>query len=252
MTGGQPAEVDPAVRAALAADLLVALRAACPGSTARLRGSLAAGTADRYSDIDIAWQVPAAEFGRCVAEVRRTLARVGPLRSLRSDPEFAGTPGHRLLFAAFHGLPLFWRLDLDVHADRRFEATVPADSPADPWSPAASALANAVAAVKAVCRGRSGTASGLLGRGLLRVGAEPVTTGDWRADLARLTAAATAAEPGQRSLAAAVDELAAAAVRPASGDRPPRVVGEEAALEQRDQGDRRDAGDAAADDRGGR
>ncbi|NUP37764.1 MAG: hypothetical protein HOY76_12295, partial [Streptomyces sp.] len=77
------------------------------------------------------------------------------------------------------------------------------------WSPAASALANAVAVVKAVRRSRPDTARGLLQRGLRRVGAEPVVTGVWRTDVARLVAAAVAAEPGQQRLAAAVDALAA-------------------------------------------
>ncbi|MFG1806838.1 hypothetical protein [Streptomyces sp. NPDC049040] len=208
MSAGQEPELDPAIRAALAAELLIALGRACPGSTAELRGSLAAGTEDRYSDIDIAWEVPAADFGRCVEQLRRTLTRVGPLISLRADPEHARTPGHRLVFAAFRGLPLFWRLDLDVHADRRAEASVPAASATDPWSPAASALANAVAVMKAVGRGRPETARGLLERGLLRVGAEPLVTGHWRTDLSRLTAAATAAEPAQQSMATAVETLA--------------------------------------------
>ncbi|NUS12497.1 MAG: hypothetical protein HOY69_14050 [Streptomyces sp.] len=201
--------MDPAVRAALADELLAALPAACPGSSAALVGSLAAGTADAYSDIDMAWQVPASDFARCVDGARRTLGRVGPLLSLRSDPEHAGTPGHRLLFAAFRGLPLFWRLDLTIRADAGAQATVPAGSAADPWSPAASALANAVAVVKAVRRSRPDTARGLLQRGLRRVGAEPVVTGVWRTDVARLVAAAVAAEPGQQRLAAAVDALAA-------------------------------------------
>ncbi|WUH94831.1 hypothetical protein OG900_34935 [Streptomyces sp. NBC_00433] len=39
--------MDPSVRAALAGELLAALRAACPGSTAEPRGSPAAGTAER-------------------------------------------------------------------------------------------------------------------------------------------------------------------------------------------------------------
>lgn len=205
--GGQG--LDPAVRAALAGELVAALRAACPGSAAELTGSLGAGTADDYSDIDIAWRVPAADFALCVEGARRTLGRVGPLLSLRSDPDHVETPGRRVLFAAFRGLPLFWRLDLDVRADRPERATVPAATAADPWSPAASALANAVAVVKAVRRSRPGTARALLERGMLRVGAEPALTGDWRLDVARLTAAATAAEPGQRPLAAAVDALAA-------------------------------------------
>lgn len=47
MTSGRGADLDPSVRAALAGELLAALRAACPGSTAEPRGSPAAGTAER-------------------------------------------------------------------------------------------------------------------------------------------------------------------------------------------------------------
>jgi hypothetical protein len=201
--------LDPAVRAALADELLAALSAACPGSTAELVGSLGAGEADVYSDIDIAWRVPAADFARCVEGARRTLGRVGPQLSLRADPDHAHAPGRRVLFAAFRGLPLFWRLDLDVRADLPGEAGVPAPGCTDPWSPAASALANAVAVIKAVRRSRPGTARALLERGMLRVGAQAAPTGDWRLDVARLTAAATSADPSQRSLAGAVDALAA-------------------------------------------
>jgi hypothetical protein len=157
--------------------------------------------------------------------VRRTLPRVGPLFSLRSDPEHADVAGHRLLFAAFRGLPLFWRLDLDVHADRRVEAGVPAAAATDPRPPAASTPASAVAAVMAVCRGRQDTARGLLERGLLRVGAGPGSTGRRRTDVACLTSAA-ASEPAQRPPAAAVDALSAAVLRlwpagPAAGVRRP-------------------------------
>lgn len=201
--------LDPAVRAALADELLAALPAACPGSTAELTGSLGAGDADVYSDIDIAWRVPAAEFARCVEGARRTLGRVGPLLSLRADPDHAGAPGRRVLFAAFRGLPPFWRLDLDVRADPPEAAGVPAAGCTDPWSPAAGALADAVAVVKAVLRSRPGPARALLERGMLRIGARPGPTGDWRLDVARLTAAAAASDPSQRPLAATVDALAA-------------------------------------------
>jgi hypothetical protein len=202
--------LDPAVRAALAGELLAALPAACPGSTAQLTGSLgAAGGADAYSDIDVVWRVPAADFARCVEGARRTLGRVGPLLSLRADADHADAPGRRVLFAAFRGLPLFWRLDLDVHADPPEAAGVPAAASTDPWSPAASALADAVAAIKAVLRSRPGTARALLERASLQVGAPPAPTGDWRLDVARLTAAVTAADPSHRRLATAVDALAA-------------------------------------------
>ncbi|MFI0720380.1 hypothetical protein [Streptomyces sp. NPDC021224] len=208
MTAARGNGLDPAVRAALAEELLAALPAACPGSTAELRGSLAAGTADAYSDIDIAWRTPAADFARSVEGARRTLGRVGPLLSLRCDPDSAAEPGQRLLFAAFRGLPLFWRLDLVVSADVPEAATVPQGEVADPWSPAASALANAVGAIKALRRDRPDDARGLIDRGLRRVGVRIALTGVWRTDVARLVAASVAADPAQQRLASAVEALA--------------------------------------------
>lgn len=208
MTAAGPApDLDPAVRAALARELLDALAAYCPGSRVRLRGSLAAGTADAFSDIDLDWTVPGGLFAHCVDTAAEALARVGPLASLRDDPESAAVPGHRLLFAAFRGLPLFWRLDLSVQADPLASATVPA-APATAWSPAASALANAVATVKMLRRGRPDVARGLLERGLARVAAPATLTDVGLADIRRLAAVAAATDPAQADLAAAVVALA--------------------------------------------
>jgi hypothetical protein len=75
--------------------------------------------------------------------------------------------------------------------------------------PAASALADAVAVVKAVRRSQPGEARARLEGALRRLAAPHTPTGDWRLDVARLTAAATAADPSQRALATAVDALAA-------------------------------------------
>lgn len=205
-----PGDLDPAVRAALAGQLIAALNGHCPGSRARLRGSLAAGTADAYSDIDLEWTVPGARFGHCVDTAAEPLARVRPLASLRTDPDTA--PGQRLLFAAFVGLPLFWRLDLSVRAEAADGArgrTEPAP-PATAWSPAASALANAVAAVKALLRDRPDTARGLLERGLSRVGSPTAPTGRWLTDLTALADSAARADPAQRPLADAVIALVTA------------------------------------------
>lgn len=209
MNTGGGRGLDPAVRGALAEELLAALPAACPGSTAELTGSLGAGDADVYSGIDLAWRVPAAEFARCVEGARRTLGRVGPLLSLRADPDVGDAAGRRILLAAFRGLPLFWRLDLDVRADPPEAAGVPSPGSTDPWSPAASALTDAVAVVKAVLRSRPGTARALLERGMRHVSAPLSPTGDWRLDIARLTAAAAESDPSHRPLASAVNALAA-------------------------------------------
>ncbi|MDV9199138.1 nucleotidyltransferase domain-containing protein, partial [Streptomyces sp. Wh19] len=107
-------ELDPARRAAFAQKLLRALAAYCPGSRAELRGSLALGTADAYSDIDIAWTVPDDRFDACLDAVPEVLGAVVPLDSLRTDPDSQNSRERRLLFAAFRGLPLFWRVDLEV------------------------------------------------------------------------------------------------------------------------------------------
>ncbi|OIV38069.1 hypothetical protein BIV57_07835 [Mangrovactinospora gilvigrisea] len=130
-------------------------------------GSLARGEADGWSDIDLRWTVPAARFAAAVRGLRATLESAGhPVALLRTDPD-PTPPERRLLFARFADLPLFWRLDLEMTADGPVRDSLP---PADPWSPHASALANAVGAVKAVRRGRTGTARGLLERGAERIG----------------------------------------------------------------------------------
>ncbi|MFE9117845.1 nucleotidyltransferase domain-containing protein [Streptomyces sp. NPDC007172] len=222
--------LDPVVRGTFAAALLGALRSGCPGSDAGLRGSLARGTADAYSDIDVAWTVPEAEFGAALVRVPVILGGIRPLASLRVDPELRDAPDRRLFFASFTGLPLFWRLDLEVRATSvtglgdaaRPCAAAPdrdadsdpgpdpdADSDPDPdWSLAASALANGVAAVKAVLRDRPDTARGLLERGFARIGAPASLNGRWPDDITRLADAAARAEPAQRALAEQVRALA--------------------------------------------
>ncbi|MFI1095503.1 hypothetical protein [Streptomyces sp. NPDC020917] len=186
---------DAETRAGLARRVLAALTAACPGARAELRGSMAAGTADAYSDIDIAWTVPGDRFGTCVDEVADVLGRVRPVASLRSDPEFADAPGHRLLFASFADVPLFWRLDLDVRGEPAAGSTRP--STTLPWPPAASALANGVAAVKWARRGREDLAGALLDRAFPRVGATRPPGGTLATDLPLLAAAATTLDPTQ-------------------------------------------------------
>ncbi|MET9531457.1 nucleotidyltransferase domain-containing protein [Streptomyces sp. NPDC006649] len=218
-------DLDPVRRAVFAQELRIALAAQCPGSVAVLRGSLARGTADAYSDIDLAWTVPDAQFEACVAAVEACLGAVRPVVSLRSDPDFQRSCSRRLLFLAFRDMPLFWRLDLEVAAVSDEQAGPagagpgggphPPDggSPAvvrDPeWSLAASALANGVAVVKAVLRGQQEVAAELLERGLRRVGASGSASGRWRADVARLADAAARHEPAQRPLADQVRRLAA-------------------------------------------
>jgi predicted nucleotidyltransferase len=189
--------VNPDVREAVVGEIRAALAAGCPGSRVELRGSLADGTADVYSDIDLAWTVPDERFGAAVASVPGVLGGLRPLESVRSDPDFQRSSKRRLLFVLFADLPLFWRLDLEIWA-----ASAEGDTTDEPgaagtdWSLPASALANAVAAVKAVRRGRFEDARGLVDRGFARIGSDDRASGDWAADIERLAGQAASPEVG--------------------------------------------------------
>ena len=207
-------------RAALAEQACAALEAGCPGSRARLIGSLAAGTADVFSDIDVEWVVPDAQFSAGVALAPQALGRLRPIADVRSDPDFHHSDRRRLLFVRFDGVPLFWRLDLSVRAasiadDEGYDVGNPAAwAGEDEWSRPASALANAIGAVKAVARRRSREAGGLLDRGFARIGEDDRATGDWSADVARLARAAALRDP---SLADLSDQVVALAARHIDG-----------------------------------
>ncbi|MFD7640745.1 nucleotidyltransferase domain-containing protein [Kitasatospora sp. NPDC059795] len=201
-------------RDALAAAVRTALERCCPGSSARLRGSLAAGTADRFSDIDVCWVVPDDAFPACLTAGAAALARVRPVEQVRCDPDFLHSDRRRLLFVRFAGVPLFWRLDLDVRAasvadEPDYDTGNPAARADDSeWSRPASALANAVAAVKALARGRPDTAHALIARAFTRLGLPHPATGDPYLDIYRLAAAATRQDATLAPLAARVTALA--------------------------------------------
>jgi predicted nucleotidyltransferase len=206
---GRVADFDlrPERRAAVVAAVVEALRRAVAGGRVELRGSLASGQADRFSDIDLLWTVPGGSFGAAVAGVGESLAAVAPVASVRSDPDFWGAADRRVLFVRLRGLPLFWRVDVDVRASSPVSDGAVGDG--GEWSDGASAAANAVAALKSFARGRPEEARGLLERGFARVG-QPFDAGEDRADedwteaICRLASSAAAVDP---SLAEVADEL---------------------------------------------
>jgi predicted nucleotidyltransferase len=167
-------DLDARRRTRLVDRILGCLEEAAPGSHALLRGSLAANTADQYSDIDVLWEVPDPDFQRCVASLEENLSRVRPVASLRSVPDFQNSETRRLIFGRFESIPLFWRLDLDIfaqsiHRDPEYDLNNP-NARGSEWSLTESALMNAVAAVKAHLRGKDAEARQLLVRAYGRVG----------------------------------------------------------------------------------
>jgi hypothetical protein len=169
-------DLDTKLRTRLADRILGCLEESAPGSEALLRGSLEVDTADQYSDIDVLWEVPDSDFQRCVASLEETLFRVCPIASLRSVPDFQNSEKRRLIFVRFEGIPLFWRLDLDIFAQsiHRDPAYDLGNSKArgSEWSLSESALMNVVAAVKAHLRGKGEEARQLLVRAYRRVGSD--------------------------------------------------------------------------------
>jgi len=167
-------QLDPKIRDTLVEEIISNLQRVDSHSTVQLRGSLAEGQADRYSDIDIRWEVPDERFASLVDNVEEILSTVHPLESIRSDPDFQNSDRRRLLFVQFKDIPLFWRVDLEVFAQSiRGDSTYDVNNPAAQggnWSRTHSALMNALAAIKALLRGQEENATALLSRAFERVG----------------------------------------------------------------------------------
>ena len=166
--------LDTRLRWELAQQILSTIRSAVAHSKADLRGSLAHGNADPYSDIDVLWEVPDAEFNRAIEVLPEVLSQVRAVESIRSDPDFQRSDRRRLFFVQFKALPLFWRVDIDILAlSVKGDLTYDLHNQAargDDWSRTHSALMNAIAAIKATLRGQKVMAKDLVVRGLQRVG----------------------------------------------------------------------------------
>ena len=117
---------DTVLRAELAERIIQHLTGRFPDSTVRLRGSLASGTADAFSDIDLLWEVPDEVFPVCLQDLAAVLSEIAPLVSFRADLDFQNSTKRRLYFVSFEGFTLFWRVDLCVlaaslHGDETFD-----------------------------------------------------------------------------------------------------------------------------------
>jgi predicted nucleotidyltransferase len=210
-------DLAPALRQESVDRLARVLSNAVTGSRIGMLGSLALGTADDYSDIDMLWVIPDDRFRIATSSLAPILSEMGSVASLRFDPDFARSDRRRLIFVRLADLPLFWRVDIDLRAasiadDDAYDRKNPAAVSFEQWSRPASAIENAVAAIKAIARGQSSTAEELLRRGYERIGRaiDPVT-----APLLAITGLATACaqeEPALQGLADRAIRLADALI----------------------------------------
>lgn len=206
----EQSNLDTAIRHDLTQRIIVAFESAARGSTAQLRGSLAAGNADAYSDIDILWEIPDDLFQVSVDRIGVILSAAHPIESLRSAPEFQNSDKRRLFFVQFQDIPLFWRADIDVLArsvQRDFQYDVNNQAArGDDWSLTHSALMNAIAAVKALLRHEDDKAGQLLARGFRRVGLV-IPEGDSQELILQLAEGVAAMDATKADLARRIVEL---------------------------------------------
>ena len=166
--------LDITLRDALVQELLRCLRQAEPTSQVALRSSLAEGRADAYSDIDLWWEVPDSSFSSLDRRLPELLSGIRPIEGLFSEPDFQKSDRRRMYFVHFEGVPLFWRVDMEVFAaslrgDRTYDLNNPAARGED-WSLAHSALINVVTMIKILLRGRAEQVGLLIRHEFQRVG----------------------------------------------------------------------------------
>ena len=152
--------------------------------------------------------------------VGAALSRATAVLSLGTDPEFARSDRRRLVFARLYGMPLFWRVDIDIRAnsaaaDDLYDAGNPDARSDTGWSGPASAIENAIAATKAAARGQADAADGLLRRGCERIGHDPGPTAGLADAITSLADACATQEPDLRNLAAEVSQVVDRLLRPA-------------------------------------
>jgi hypothetical protein len=199
--------LDIAARANLADRILSRLAEAAPEPEALLRG---APRADRYSDIDVLWEIPDACFQSCVDNVAAILSRVQPIDSVRPAPDFQNSRKRRLLFVRFEAVPLFWQLNLEV-----FAQSIQKNPSYDVNNPAArgsegplseSVLANVIATAKAHLRRDDAEALSLLMRAYQCVGL-PVPEYELKWLILRLINSVRIIDPKNSFLARKVENL---------------------------------------------
>ncbi|MGH3169131.1 MAG: nucleotidyltransferase domain-containing protein [Trebonia sp.] len=209
----------PERRDQLAARLRAELESFVPGSVTLLRGSLAAGTADPYSDIDLCWVVADEAFAAAVTAAAGLRGKLPSIRAVRMDPGLASSDRRRLVFIRLAGVPLFWRVDLDIRArsiaeDDSYDDGNPLARDTTGWSRPASAIENAIAAIKSGVRCRTDVTDGLLRRGYQRIGLVQSPDSDLTEQITRLAESCARLEPGLTSIANEVREVAEALLVP--------------------------------------
>ena len=111
-----PLNLDPQQRAKFVCGLKSHFLTVVPRSVVELHGSIAAGSADEYSDIDLVWEIPDDQFNAAVLCVEDTMTSLQRVSTMQFDPLFQASDRRRRIFVHYYNLPLFWQVKLDIMA----------------------------------------------------------------------------------------------------------------------------------------
>ncbi len=134
------------------------------------RGSLAEGTHDEYSDVDLLAEVHSPLDQRFWSALEHRLTELYGPALVRYDPDYEETTTSQNVRFSFYELPVFWRLDLTVVSDNPSSEKYP--SPFPNWSVGTSALMNVVWAIKYHKRGDGPSADHYLASACDKLGEE--------------------------------------------------------------------------------
>jgi len=204
--------LDPDIRDKFSQRVLNRLHEAFPDAVVGPRGPLANATADQYSPIDLRCVIPDEQFKEALVLVPKVLASIEIVLSLRSEPTHQNSDRRRIFYIRFGGLPLFWRVQLELVAasvaeDPNYDNFNAAARGTD-WSLPESALWSAVDAIRSLARGHEKEAHNQLRRAFQRINVPVLPKITDRELLAKLLEEAPKLEPAQEGFAQEVGDLA--------------------------------------------
>ena len=204
--------LDPDIRDRFAAQVLNRLHEAFPDAVVGPRGPLADQTADQYSPIELRCVIPDAQFDDALARLPQVLASFEIVLSLRSEPTYQNSARRRIFYVRFGGLPLFWRIQLEVVAvsiadDANYD-NFNAAARGNDWSLPESALWSAVDAIRSLARGHDKEAHNQLRRAFQRINVPVLPKMTDRELLTKLLEEAPKLEQGQTAFAEEIRKVA--------------------------------------------
>lgn len=140
-----------------------------------VRGSIAKGTFDEWSDVDIEAGVQRPLDNSLFSGLEELLHRAHGPALVRYDPDYRNMTTAQHVRFSFYELPVFWRVDLLITSKLDTGRKYP--DPFPHWAVGSSALMNVIWALKYHLRGRGDEADRYLKAACEKIGHEPMRFG---------------------------------------------------------------------------